>query len=146
MLRIPSESPTRLILYYKQRGKPAASLQPGCTPPQIWPEQVKKAPAGSSRKSWASRIASMHVLLHWATLVAQTVKCLPTTREDLGSIPGSGRSLEKEMTAHSSTLTWEIPWMEEPGRQQSMGSQKVGHDWATSLTYMCSYQEFHFCY
>ena len=92
MLRIPSESPTRLILYYKQRGKPAASLQPGCTPPQIWPEQVKKAPAGSSRKSWASRIASMHVLLHWATLVAQTVKCLPTTREDLGSIPGSGRS------------------------------------------------------
>ena len=36
--------------------------------------------------------------------------------------------LEKEMAAHSSTLAWKIPWMEEPGRLQSMGSQRVGHD------------------
>jgi len=36
--------------------------------------------------------------------------------------------LEKEMATHSSTLAWKIPWMEEPGRLQSMGSQKVGHD------------------
>ena len=43
--------------------------------------------------------------------------------------------LEKEMATHSSILTWEIPWMEEPGKLQSMGSQKVGHDWATSLTH-----------
>ena len=42
--------------------------------------------------------------------------------------------LEKEMTTHSSTLAWKIPWMEEPGRLQSMGSQRVGHDWATSLS------------
>ena len=35
---------------------------------------------------------------------------------------------------HSSTLTWKIPWMEEPGRLQSMGSLRVGHDWATSLS------------
>ena len=35
---------------------------------------------------------------------------------------------------HSSTLAWKIPWMEEPGRLQSMGSQRVGHDWATSLS------------
>ena len=40
--------------------------------------------------------------------------------------------LEKEMTIHSSTIAWEIPWTEEPGRLQSMGSQRVGHDWATS--------------
>ena len=46
---------------------------------------------------------------------------------DLGSIPGSGRSLEKEMATHSSTLAWRIPWMEEPDRLQSMGSQRVGH-------------------
>ena len=39
----------------------------------------------------------------------------------MGSIPGSGRSLEKEMAVHSSTLTWEIPGTEEPGRLQSMG-------------------------
>ena len=43
-------------------------------------------------------------------------------------------SLEKEMATHSSTLTWKIPWTEEPGRLQSMGSQRVGHDWATSLS------------
>ena len=40
---------------------------------------------------------------------------------------------EKEMAPHSSTLAWKIPWMEEPGRLQSMGSLRVGHDWATSL-------------
>ena len=38
------------------------------------------------------------------------------------------------MAPHSSTLAWKIPWMEEPGRLQSMGSQRVGHDWATSLS------------
>ena len=38
------------------------------------------------------------------------------------------------MATHSSTLAWRIPWMEEPGRLQYMGSQRVGHDWATSLS------------
>ena len=41
--------------------------------------------------------------------------------------------LEKEMATHSSFLAWKIPWTEEPGRLQSMGSQRVGYDWATSL-------------
>ena len=45
-----------------------------------------------------------------------------------------GRSSEKAMAPHSSTLTWKIPWTEEPGRLQSMGSQRVRHDWATSLS------------
>ena len=48
--------------------------------------------------------------------------------EDLGSIPGLGRSPGKEMAIHSSTVVWKIPWTEEPGRLQSMGSQKVRHD------------------
>jgi len=39
------------------------------------------------------------------------------------------------MATHSSTLAWKIPWMEEPGRLQSMGSQRVGHDWGTSLSF-----------
>jgi len=43
--------------------------------------------------------------------------------------------LKKEMATHSSTLAWKIPWMEKPGRLQSMGSQRVGHDWATSLSF-----------
>ena len=46
-----------------------------------------------------------------------------------------GKSLEeKAMAPHSSTLAWKIPWMEEPGRLQSMGSWRVGHDWTTSLS------------
>ena len=47
---------------------------------------------------------------------------------DPGLIPGSGRSLEKEMAIDFSTLAWKIPWMEEPDRLQSMGSHSVGHD------------------
>ena len=42
--------------------------------------------------------------------------------------------LEKEMATHSSILAWRIPWTEEPGRLQSMGSQRVGRDWATERT------------
>ena len=48
--------------------------------------------------------------------------------------PSNECVLEKAMAAHSSTLTWEIPWTEEPGRLQSMGSQRVRHNWATSLS------------
>ena len=40
--------------------------------------------------------------------------------------------LEKGMATHSSILAWEIPWTEEPGGLQSMGSQRIGHDWATN--------------
>ena len=47
--------------------------------------------------------------------------------------------LEKDMATHSSTLAWRIPWREEPGRLQSMGSQRVGHDWVTSLSFFLSF-------
>jgi len=47
---------------------------------------------------------------------------------DLGSIPGSGRSLEKRMATHSSVLARRIPWTEKPGGLQSVGLQRVGHD------------------
>ena len=56
------------------------------------------------------------------------VKSLPVNAGDVGSIPGSGRSLEKEMATHSSILDWRIPRTEESGRLQSTGSQRVGHD------------------
>ena len=46
--------------------------------------------------------------------------------------------MEKEMATHSSTLVWKIPWVEEPGGLQSMGSQRVGHDWGTSLHFSLS--------
>ena len=68
------------------------------------------------------------------SLVAQTVKCLSTMRETRVRSLGQEDPLEKEMAPHSSTIAWKIPWTEEPGRLQSMGSQRVGHDWVTSLS------------
>ena len=56
------------------------------------------------------------------------VKSPTINAEDAGSIPGSGRSPEKEMATHLSILAWEIPGTEEPGRLQSMWSQRVGHE------------------
>ena len=70
----------------------------------------------------------------WASLVAQMVKRLPGMRETQVWPLVWEDPLEKEMATHSSTLTWKIPWTEEPVRLQSMGSLRVGHDWATSLS------------
>ena len=57
--------------------------------------------------------------------MAQTVKHLPTTWETQVRSLGGEDPLEKETATHSSTLAWKIPWMEERGRLQSMGSQSV---------------------
>ena len=63
----------------------------------------------------------------------QMVKRLPAMRETRVRFLGREDPLEKEMAIHSSTLAWKIPWTEEPDRLQSMGLQRVRHDWATSL-------------
>ena len=68
-----------------------------------------------------------------ASLVAQTVKHLPTMWETRVWSLGQEDLLEKEIATHSSTLACKIPWTEEPGRLQSMGSQRVRHDWVTVL-------------
>ena len=60
--------------------------------------------------------------------MAQTVKCLPTKREARVQSLSREDLLEKEMVTHSSILAWKIPWTEKPGRLQSMGWQRVGHD------------------
>ena len=60
--------------------------------------------------------------------MAQTVKHLPTVRETWVRSLGQADPLEKEMATHSSTLAWKIPWIEEPGRLQSTGLQRVGHN------------------
>ena len=73
-------------------------------------------------------------LLTKASLVAQRVKHLPAMRETRVHSLGWEDPLENEMAPHFSTLAWEIPWTEEPGRLQSMGLQRVGHDWPTSLS------------
>ena len=67
-------------------------------------------------------------LTHWASLVAQMVRRLPTMQETRVQSLVWEDPLEKEMATHSSTLAWKIPWTEEPGRLQSLGSQRDGHD------------------
>jgi len=70
---------------------------------------------------WSSRV-----------LVAQTVKNLPAKQETQVWSLGWEDPLEKGMATHSSILAWRIPWTKEPGRPQSMGSQRVRHNWATN--------------
>ena len=62
------------------------------------------------------------------SLIAQRLKCLPGMWETWVRSLGWEDPLEKEMATHSSTLAWRIPWREEPGRLQSMGSLRVRHD------------------
>ena len=81
-----------------------------------------------------SNTASLIFQGYETSLVAQMVKHLLTMRETRVWYLGWEDPLEKEMATYSSTLAWKIPWMEEPGRLQSMGWLRVGHDWATSLS------------
>ena len=69
------------------------------------------------------------------SLVALRIKRLPAMQETQVWSLGWEDPLEKEMATHSSVLAWRIPWTEEPGGLQSMGSQRVRHDWATSLSF-----------
>ena len=82
-------------------------------------------PCGSDGKAFASNAGNLGSI---PSLVAQTVKRLSTMLEARVRSLGWEDPLEKEMAIHSSTIAWKIPWTEEPGRLQSMGSQRVGHD------------------
>ena len=68
-----------------------------------------------------------------ASLVAQRLKRLPAMQKTWVRSLGREDPLEKEMATHSNIFAWRIPWTEETGGLQSTGSQRVGHDWATSL-------------
>ena len=70
------------------------------------------------------------------SLVAQTVKRLCTMWETQVWALGWKDPLEKEMAIHSSTIAWRILWTEEPGRLQSVGSQRVRHDWAAHVPWL----------
>ena len=87
----------------------------------------------SSKFTHSDLINFSYSSLEWISLVAQMVKHLPTMWETRVWSLGREDPLEKEMAPHSSTPDWEIPWTEECGRLQSLRSQRVGHDWVTSL-------------
>ena len=63
-------------------------------------------------------------------MVAQMVKNLPSMQETWVGFLGQEDPLEEGMITHSSILAWKIPWTEEPGGLQSLGLQRVGHNWA----------------
>ena len=66
--------------------------------------------------------------MNWVSLVAQMVKNLPAMQETRIQSLGQEDALEKGMATHSTVLAWRIPWTQEPGGLQSMGSQRAGHD------------------
>ena len=68
------------------------------------------------------------------------VKHLPAMRETWVRFLGWEGRLGKEMAIHTRTLAWKIPWTKEPDRLHPMGSQRVGHDWATSLHFTDLYE------
>ena len=74
------------------------------------------------------------VYINWALVVAQMVKNSPALQETQVRSLCLEDSLEKGMATHSGILAWKIPWTEEPGGLQFMGSQRVGHGWATNTS------------
>ena len=73
-------------------------------------------------------VPTVHAHAFQVILVVKNPPAYARDIRDSGLIPGSGRSLEEGMVTHSSILAWRIPWTEEPGGLQSMGSQRVRHD------------------
>ena len=92
------------------------------------PHKPNKSPKVNSSPPWVSSLSQDW---EWRKVyIAKHMMRVAHRKEKLGSQKRS----EKAMAPHSSTLAWKIPWMEEPGRLQSMGSLGVGHDWVTSLS------------
>ena len=86
-----------------------------------------------SSLSFSSRgLSVLRQFLHKGSVMGQTVRRLSVMQETWVQSLGWEDPLEKETVAHYSIVAWKIPWITEPGRLPSMGSQRVGHDWATS--------------
>ena len=86
---------------------------------------------------------SIIILPPGTSQVALVVKNPPVSSgdiKDVGLVPESGRSLEEGMATHSSILAWRIPWTKEPGRLQSVGSQRVGHNWSNWAQTLFAFQ------
>ena len=128
-----------------------SSANPGDAETQVWslgqgdPRSTKWQPTWqttvqSFTKSWIQLSdwtfmhASVYIYIMIGFLGGSVVKNLPAKQETRVQSLGQEDPLETGMATHSSILAWRIPWTEEPGGLQSMGSQRVGHDWATKHT------------
>ena len=118
---------------------PGIFLTDGMFPCLVQKDHSARKAGFPGLKGQTSRREAKHVswgLLRvlWASLVAQLAKNLsPCNGRQETQVQSLGREdpLEEEMATHSRILAWRIPWTEEPGGPQSLGSQRVGHDWAT---------------
>ena len=114
-------------------GREHTSFIPPVCPRNPWFLHLSREEYFPSNSKKAGVLILPQLLVERASLVAQREKCLPSMQETWVQSLDQEDPLEKEMAMHSSILAWRIPWMEEAGRLQSMGSQRVIHDWATSL-------------
>ena len=105
-------------------------INPEASPIEMMPARTS-SPGGSIRIQFESGYR-----FRGASLVAQMVKNPPAMRETWVRSLGKEGPLEESMGTHSSVPPWRIPWTEEPGGLQSMGSQRVRHHWATKHTYV----------
>ena len=106
--------------------------------PQLFRSEVPARCVGWRRiyYAWTQRIQSWRALQapRWASFLLSAVAHTRMRTCPQHIMVFQASSPEKAMAPHSSTLAWKIPWMEEPGRLQPMGSLRVGQDWATSLS------------
>ena len=86
----------------------------------------------------------INTFIDWVSLVAQMVKSLPAMQETSVQSLSWEDPLEKGTATHSSIPAWRIPWTEEPSELQSMGLQRVRHDWATNTfqKYFSTFQKY----
>ena len=91
------------------------------------------------RRGNSKDLVEVSVINQGSSLVAQLVKNLPAMQETYIWYLSQEDPLEKEMETHSSIPAWEIPWTEEPGGLQSMGSQRMEHDLATKSAYIINH-------
>ena len=96
------------------------------------PDVTPSLAQGSDKETWSRVSGQLTVDVQYRQKI--NLCCYKPLRSEAYLLPQPNLALEKAMAPHSSTLAWKIPWTEEPGRLQSMGSLRVGLDWATSLS------------
>ena len=129
-----AKSQTRLsdftFMHWRRKWQPTPVFLPGES--QGWRSLWAAIYGVAQSPTWVKRLSSSSI----ASLVTQMVKNLPAMWETWVRSLGWEDPLEKGMATHSSILAWRIPGTGEPGRLQSTGSQRVGHDWLTKYTYI----------
>ena len=75
----------------------------------------------------SSKVIQLYIYMYLGFPLGPGVKESPFNEGDLGSIPGFGKYVQRDMMSLSNILSWKISWTEEPSRLQSIGSQRVGH-------------------